>query len=218
MKFVEELAREFITAYYSGNQEKATQQAKIILHNIKKDEWQLKRVKHPYLVAKSFYYLLTWNKIFLTEEENVIVTKLIYYCLLKNYTENIEIETLDIKHEDVIAGSELAFIFICENGDSLMYQILIGLLSYMPQYAQNHLLNQMRVFGGLVKNALEKNHHYYLDEALSKRFEHMLQEVYENIPTSEDLQHLKKDSLPTIQRIMKDLEYSLKSEDDDYIW
>ncbi len=217
MKFVEELARDFITAYYSGNQEKATQQAKIILHSIKKDECQLKRVTHPYLVAKAFYYLLTWDKISLTEDENAKVTKLTYYCLLKNYTENIEVETLDIKYEDVIAGSELAFIFICENGDSLMYRILTGLLNYIPQYAQKHLLDQMRVFGGLVKESSENNHHYYLDEAISKRFGHMLQEVYDNIPTGEELQYLKRNTLPTIQRIMKDLEYNLNCDDDD-IW
>ncbi len=95
-----------------------------------------------------------------------------------------------------------------------MSQVLSGALGYMPNIAQKHVVDQMFLFGGIVKEAHEKGYHHFLDADISTRFNTLLQEVYENIPIGEELQKYKDDCASVIKNISKNLEYGFRYEDD----
>lgn len=215
MKLIEKLAKEFISEYSSGDRQSAVKTARIILREIEKDEWQFKGLAHNYAVARALYYLLSLEELSLIDEEYRNIVKLAYYCLLKNYSENVDVEISDAKYSDIIGGSELAFVVICENVNFLHQQILVGALNYLPAYAQKHLLDQARLFSGIVKEAIENHYNYSLDENLSKKFRDMVQELYDNIPTDENLKSFKVGCLPVIQSISDEMENLLEFRDRD---
>ena len=80
---------------------------------IKRDEWQFREVKHTYLIARAMYYLLRVNDR-LSSEDNGAIVRLVYYCLLRNYLENKDVLSTDIKYADLISGCELAFVVMCK--------------------------------------------------------------------------------------------------------
>lgn len=206
-----------MTAYNSGDEKETFRKADIFAKAIKKDEWQFRRVEHTYAMAKSMYYLLRVNDRLSSDDCGAIV-RLVYYCLLRNYSENANTVSTDAKYADLVGGCELAFIILCKSGEFLMYRILTGALGYMPNYAQKHIVDQMRLFGGIVKEANLKGYHHILDANVSKRFKALLQEVYENIPTGEELQSYKDKCASVIKSISKDLENGFNFDDDDMIF
>ena len=213
MSLVEQHANEFMTAYGSGNEESISCKANIFAKSIKRDEYQLKKVEHTYAMARAMYYLLRKNDRLSSGDREAIV-RLIYYCLLRNYSENCRSQSTDAKYADLISGCELAFIVMCKSGQFLMHRILSGALGYMPNFAQKHIVDQMLLFGGIVKEAQEKGYHYSIDADISTRFNTLLQEVYENIPIGEELQKYKGDSTFVIKTITKELENGFSYEDD----
>lgn len=213
MKSIEQIANEFMTAYNSGNEEETSRRANIFTIAIKRDEWQFREVKHTYLIARAMYYLLRVNDR-LSSEDNGAIVRLVYYCLLRNYLENKDVLSTDIKYADLISGCELAFVVMCKSGQFLIYRILSGALGYMPNIAQKHVVDQMFLFGGIVKEANEKGYHQFLDADISTRFSTLLQEVYENIPIGYELQKYKDDNISVIETISKELECGFSYEDD----
>lgn len=213
MKSIDQLANEFMDAYNSGDEEVISRKADVFAKAIKRDEWQLKKVEHTYAIARAMYYLLRVNNRLSNDDCGAIV-RLIYYCLLKNYSENNNVLSTDAKYADFIGGCELAFVIMCKSGQFLMHRILSGALGYMPNFAQKHVVNQMFLFGGIVKEAKEKGYHHFLDTDISRRFNTLLQEVYENIPTGIELQLYKDDCAYAIKTISKDIENGFRYEDE----
>ncbi len=205
-----------MTAYNLGDEEKTSRKAAIFAKAIKKDEWQLKNVVHMYAMARAMYYLLKISSRLSNRDHDAIV-RLIYYCLLRNYSENCNTLYTDVKYADVIGGCELAFVFMCENGQFLIYQILSGVLGYLPNLAQKHVVDQMLLFGGIVKEANEKGFHHFLDTRISTHFNTLLKEVDKNIPIDTGLQIYKDGCAPIIATISKDLEngFSYESDEDE---
>lgn len=214
MESIEQIAKEFMTAYNSGNEAEISRGANIFAKAIKRDEWQLKKVEHTYAIAKAMYYLLRVNDR-LSDNDSGAIVRLIYYCLLRNYSENNDVLSTDAKYADLIGGCELAFIVMCKSGQFLIYRILSGSLGYLPDIAQKHVVDQMFLFGGIVKEAKEKGCHYFLDTDISTRFNTLLQEVYENIPVGKELQRCKDDCTSVIKIISKELENGFSYNDYD---
>lgn len=213
MKTIEQLANEFMSAYNSADKEVTLRKADLLMKSIKKDEWQFTKVEHTYEVARSMYYLLKVEKELSNYDYETIV-RLIYYCLLKNYAQNSDVISTDVKYKDLISGCELAFIVMCRNGQFLMYRLLSGALGYMPNFTQKHIVDQMLLFGGIVKDAYDNDYHYFIDRDISNSFSSLLQEVYENIPPSEELQSYKDNCMSVIKTIFKELENGFHYEDD----
>ena len=153
------------------------------------------------------YYLLRVNDQ-LSDNDCGSIVRLIYYCLLRNYSENSNVASTDTRYSDVIGGCELGFVVMCKSGQFLIHRILSAALGYMPNYAQKHVLDQMFLFGGIVKEAKEKGYHHFSDTEISKHFNSLLQDIYDNIPTGEELQMYKDDCISIIKTISKDLENS----------
>ena len=214
MKSIEQIANEFMAAYNSGNEVETSYRADVFARAIKRDEWQFRKVEHAYAIARAMYYLLRVNDRLSNDDSGAIV-RLVYYCLLRNYSENSDVLSTDAKYADLIGGCELAFVVMCKSGQFLMYRILSGALGYLPNIAQKHVVDQMFLFGGIVKEANEKGYHYFLDSDISTRFNNLLQEVYENIPIGEELQKYKDDCTSVIKTIYKELEYGFSQDDID---
>ena len=96
MKSIEQIANEFMTAYSSGNEEETSRRANIFARAIKRDEWQFKKVEHTYAMARAMYYLLRANDRLSSDDSGAIV-RLVYYCLLRNYSENSDVLSTDTK-------------------------------------------------------------------------------------------------------------------------
>lgn len=203
-----------MAAYNSGNKEETSRRANIFAKAIKRDEWQFRKVEHTYAIARAMYYLLRVNDRLSNDDSGAIV-RLVYYCLLRNYLESCNVSSTDAKYADLIAGCELAFIVMCKSGQFLIYRILVGALGYMPNFAEKYVVDQMRLFGGIVKEAHEKGFTVFLDADITMRFYKLLIEVYENIPIDEELQIYKEDCASVIKTITQELENGFSYEDDD---
>lgn len=217
---IEELAKDFITAYSSGIKEEIAQKAKIFFKYVNRNEDELRVITHYYATARALYYLLQLDKdqLQLTDEETDSIVRLVYYCLLKNYSTNAEVEPSEIKYADVVGGSELACIAISENLNFLTYRLLTGSLQFMPNYSQMHLLNQLMLFGGIVREAKINNHYHSLDTEITKRFMRLPQELYQKLPINEDLRNLKANCSSVIKTITRGLSMGFKEEETDLIW
>lgn len=214
MESIEQIANKFMTAYNSWNEEEISRSADVFAKAIKRNEWQLSMVKNMYAMSQAMYYLLRVNDRLSGDDSDAIV-RLIYYCLLRNYSENSDVSAADVKYADLIGGCELAFVVMCRDGRFIMYGILLGLLGYMPNIAQKYVVDQMRLFGGIVKEAQEKGYHHFLDADTSASFHTLIQEVYEFIPVGDELQKYKRDNDSIIKTISKEIEVRFSCEDYD---
>ena len=214
MESIEQIANKFMAAYNSGNKEEISCSADVFAKAIKRNEWQLRMVKNMYAMSQAMYYLLRVNDRLSGDDSGAIV-RLIYYCLLRNYSENSDVSAADVKYAYLIGGCELAFVVMCGNGRFLMYRILSCALGYMPNIAKKHIVDQMRLFGGIVKEAQEKGYHHFLDADTSASFHTLIQEVYESIPVGDELQKYKRDNDSIIKTISEGIECGFSCEDYD---
>ena len=214
MESIEQIANKFMAAYNSGNKEEISCSADVFAKAIKRNEWQLSMVKNMYAMSQAMYYLLRVNDR-LSGDDNDAIVRLIYYCLLRNYSENSDVSAADVKYAYLIGGCELAFVVMCGNGRFLMYRILSCALGYMPNIAKKHIVDQMRLFGGIVKEAQEKGYHHFLDADTSASFHTLIQEVYESIPVGDELQKYKRDNDSIIKTISEGIECGFSCEDYD---
>lgn len=214
MESIEQIANKFMAAYNSGNKEEISRSADVFAKAIKRNEWQLRMVKNMYAMSQAMYYLLRVNDRLSGDDSGAIV-RLIYYCLLRNYLENSDVSVSDVKYADLIGGCELAFVVMCRDGRFIMYGILLGVLGYMPNIAQKYVVDQMRLFGGILKEAQEKGYHYFLDANTSASFHALMQEVYEYIPVGDELQKYKRENDSIIKTISEGIESGFSCEDYD---
>lgn len=212
MARIENLIKEYVAAYNLGDKEKYTNLAKSLIREINHDEAQFGYLTHNYIAAKALYYLCLQKERPLTPKECAVVVKLEYLCLLNNFVKNKEVDSLDIKYLDVIGGSELAVIVLCENVQYLI-SVLVGEVGYLPNYAQKHLRDQLMLFGGIVKDANEKNIGHMLEDKLSKKFNDLYKELYQQFPTGKYLQSFKDGCTPIMKDILSYLRMGLKEPD-----
>lgn len=206
MKSIENIANNFLKVYAQNDKREIAQKAESLIKEINKNEQQLKNIEHFYIVAKAFYYLVEQEEYDLSNNEYYTIIRLMYYCLLKHYLTNRDINSTELKYLDVIAGSELAFIVICENIEYLLYTLLTGELNYVPNYSKKYLKDQLMLFGGIVKDSKLKHHHYFTENDLSKKFVAMSEEFYNNLPTKDNLQGFKTGCASVLEKISKNLE------------
>lgn len=211
---IEKLAKDFVSAYNSGNNDNIVSSMQSFLQSIDEKEYQFRMTTHTYFMAKALYYLmLQENQELITDDEYDLIIKLLYYCLLKHYYENSTISSSDIKYEEVVNGSKLAFVLLAEYFDYLENKIIIGTLLYVPLYSSLHLRNQIYLFGGIVKESIENQYHFFSDEKLNRMFDECSQSLFQQLPTGETLQNLKMKVLPVIKSIYTNLEYGFSNND-----
>lgn|GEM_PF-789349 len=205
---IEKLAKNFVSAYNASNNDNIQSSMQSFLQSISRNEYQFRMTTHTYFMAKALYYLmLQENQELISDDEYDSIVKLVYYCLLKHYYENSNIPSSDIKYEEVVNGSKLAFILIAEYFDYLKDKIMTGTLLYFPSYSFLHLRNQMILFGGIVKESIENQYHFFSDENLNRMFDECSQSLFQQLPTGEALQDLKIKNLPIIKSIYTNLGY-----------
>lgn len=215
MTTLENLLNEFLTNYRLGKKEEYSKVADILLNNIKRDEKQFAYTKHSYMAATALYQLFLQKEKPLSYEQSEVVMKLIYVCLLNNFLDNKDVATSDSKYLDLIGGSQLAVIVLLQNPE-FFTSILITTVGYMPNYAQKILFNQLRLFGGIVKDAHERNIHYPIgDDRLSDFFESAYKEMYPGLPTGADLLSFEEGSISVLKNIRSYIQLSFKELDDD---
>lgn len=68
MAAIDNLTKEFISAYTADNKDEMHKLSKSIIREIKRDTYQFKKVEHPYIVAKhcTIYGILIVLTLFLT--------------------------------------------------------------------------------------------------------------------------------------------------------
>lgn len=206
----EKIIQDFLTAYYNNAADSFQLYKNKIIREIKRDQWQFTRLKNYYLVAKGLYcFLLNDEDEYISIKDTGIIVKLIYYCLLKALLLN------DMKYSDnIYEMSQLAIIILCEQSQFLMNGILVGELMIMPNYAQNHIGEQLKLFGGIAKEGdnsnLSENNHLY------KRYSQMIEPLNPYLPTGITLDILKQKYMPSLQHLVVDIEnVIIYSEDED---
>lgn len=81
---IEKLAKDFVSAYNSGDNDELVPSMQSFLRGIDRNEYQFRMTTHTYFMAKALYYLmLQENQELITDDEYDSIIKLAYYCLLK---------------------------------------------------------------------------------------------------------------------------------------
>lgn len=218
MSMIEKLAKDLIVTYDSGSEEDARMKLRRFLREIKNNEYQFKKVVHPYLMAECLYCILAIDEENdeLKDEEYYKIVKLIYYCLLKNYIENSDVSVIDAKYRDVIGGSQMVCVLLCKYRPFIINTLLTGMLNYLPNFSEIIACNMLSLFGGIVKDASDRHIHHFIDSTASEEFEKIAKDLDSCFPTSERLQSLKEKMASVIQDVVKELEYSFSISTDDF--
>lgn len=212
MTSIEILSANFLKAFYANAKEECGNSAKRIIRDIEKNEWQFKYIDDYYNVAKALYYLNVQDDDGeISIDTNCAIYKLMYYCLLKNYI----LSNLHSNTASLINGAKLMLIILCEQSEYFMYGILTGQLGYMPNYAQKHIGDQLKLFGGIVKESNAANTNEQQDHFIDKRFSNLVSGLMPHMPSGISLESFKTGGLSSIGEIIKDLEIGFISSDDE---
>lgn len=204
---IEKLAKDFVSAYNSGDNDELVPSMQSFLRGIDRNEYQFRMTTHTYFMAKALYYLmLQENQELITDDEYDSIIKLAYYCLLKHYYKSNTIPSSDIQYEELVNGSKMLFVLIIEYFDYLKDKIMIETLLYFPSHAFLYLRNQILLLGGTVKESIENQYHFFSDEKLNSMFNECSQDLFQQLPTGELLKDLKEEALPVIKDIYTNLE------------
>lgn len=204
---IEKLAKDFVSAYNSGDNDELVPSMQSFLRGIDRNEYQFRMTTHTYFMAKALYYLmLQENQELITDDEYDSIIKLAYYCLLKHYYKSNTIPSSDIQYEELVNGSKMLFVLIIEYFDYLKDKIMIETLLYFPSHAFLYLRNQILLLGGTVKESVENQYHFFSDEKLNSMFNECSQDLFQQLPTGELLKDLKEEALPVIKDIYTNLE------------
>lgn len=137
-----------------------------------------------------------------------------YYCLLKNYISSTQHGNIS----SLINGSKLALIILCEQAEYFMYGILTGELGYMPNYAQKHIGDQLKLFGGIVKEIGQSISDESNDSFINRRYSEMAFELTPHFPTGINLESYKTGCISTIKKIANDLGSRFVFPEEDEWW
>ena len=204
---IDEIAQKIVSSFNAENSEVLKNETKNMLFQIKNYESMFSVVREPYLVAKSLYFMLTDE--YLSEDNQISCVKLAYFCLLKNYLDNIDKKPCDMEYEKLVTGSKLALVLISMQNQYLMYSVIAGQASYINP--QIHIRNQVLLFGGIVKEAEMAHCSFPLENVINKYFEDIYKELYLHLPIGNDLAILKEKSTPVIKNIKISVSVNLKS-------
>lgn len=210
---IDEIAQRIVSDFNAENNEMLKVDTKEMLHKMKHYESMFSVVKHPYLVAKSLYFMLTED--YLSVDDQMSAVKLAYFCLLINYLKNADKKAIDPEYEDLVSGCKLALVLFSMQNQYLMYSVIAGLAGYINP--ETHIRNQIFLFGGIVKEAEDSNFTFYLEDVINKYFAGIFKELYSHLPTGKDLAVLKEKCTPIIKNIKTSISVNLK-EFEDNIW
>ena len=102
---IDETAQKIVSSFNAENNVMLKEETKEMLRQINYYESMFSIVKCPYLVAKSLYFMLTQD--YLSEENQISIIKLAYFCLLNNYLNNMDSKPGDLEYEDWCRGANL---------------------------------------------------------------------------------------------------------------
>ena len=204
---IDEIAQNIVSAFIAENAQMLRQETKKMLCQIDINEFMFSAVKRPYLVAKSLYFMLTEDC--LTEDEQMSVVKLVYFCLLNNYLKNCDSKPGDAKYEDLVSGCKLAIVLIAMQNKYLMY--LITKADYINP--QTHIQNQVFLFGGIAKEAEIEHCCYPLEDVINRYIADIFKKIYGQLPMGRNLAILKEDCISVIEHIELSISINLKEPD-----
>lgn len=210
---IDEIAQRIVSDFNAENDEMLKVDTKEMLHKMKHYESMFSVVKHPYLVAKSLYFMLTED--YLSVDDQMSAVKLAYFCLLNNYLKNGDKQTIDPEFEDLVSGCKLALVLISMQNQYLMYSVIAGLAGYINP--ETHIRNQIFLFGGIVKEAECSHSISSLEEVVNKYFAGIYKELSSHLPTGRDLAELKENCTSVIKSIKTSISVNLK-EFEDSMW
>ncbi|WP_277234787.1 hypothetical protein [Phocaeicola salanitronis] len=208
MRTIDEIAKNFIAAYNLGDKNELLRQYELLLSKVNSNEWEFRRIEHYYLVGKALYYLQEEDKAnTLTDEEYGTIDKLIYYCLLKNYLRNKDVDPTNGKYGDLIGGCELGVYIICMEHEFLNFELIRA--GFLPSYPPKCLRNQLLLFWGTVNEA-KKINCFYSTNMFEEITNELEQQFNVQLPMGEDWQKFKIECLPILENVVVNLEHGFK--------
>lgn len=210
---IDEIAQRIVSDFNAENYEMLKNDTKEMLHKMKFDESMFSVVKHPYLVAKSLYFMLTED--YLSVDDQMSVVKLAYFCLLNNFLKNADKKIEEPEYEDLVSGCKLALVLISMQNQYLMYSVIGGEAGYINP--ETHIRNQIFLFGGIIKEAERSKSIFLLEDIIKKYFEGIFNELCNQLPKDRELATLKDKCIPIIKSIKTSISVNLK-ENDDSMW
>ena len=202
---IDETAQKLVFSFNAGNNAMLKEETKEMLRQINYYESMFSVVKCPYLVAKSLYFMLTQD--YLSEENQISIIKLAYFCLLNNYLNNMDSKPGDLEYEDLVSGCKLALVLFSMQNQYLMYSVIAGLALYINP--ETHIRNQALLFGGVAKEAELANFNFPLENIINKYYLDIYQELNRYLPTGKDLVILKEKCVPVIKNIKMSISVNL---------
>ena len=161
---IDETAQKIVSSFNAENNVMLKEETKEMLRQINYYENMFSVVKRPYLVAKSLYFMLTED--YLSEENQMSVIKLTYFCLLNNFLMNCNSKPGDAEYENLVSGCKLALVLISMQNQYLMYSIISGQARYINP--ETHIRNQVLLFGGIAKEAEIVHCNFPLEDIIKK--------------------------------------------------
>ena len=207
---IDEIAQKIVSSFKEDNAVVLKENTMDMLHQIEYYESRFSVVKHPYLVAKSLYFMLTED--YLTEDNQVSCIKLIYFCLLNNYLKNKDRKSVDPEYEELVSGCKLALVLILMQNQYLMYPIIVGQAKFINP--ETHIRNQILLFGGIVKEAEMTHSIFPLEEVINRYFAEIFKELNNHLPIGKELTVLKENCTPVIENIKTSIDSNLKEFED----
>jgi hypothetical protein len=202
---IEETAQRIISAFKTENAQILKDEAKEMLRQINYYESMFSIVKHPFLVAKSLYFMLTED--YLSEDNQMSVIKLTYFCLLKNFLKNCNSKPGDAEYEELVSGCKLALVLISMQNQYLMYSVIAGQAGYINP--DTHIRNQVLLFGGIAKEAEIVHCNLPLEDIINKYYTNIFKELDNHLPTGKDLALLQEKCIPVIKSITTHISVNL---------
>ena len=202
---IDRTAQNIVSAFKTENAQMLKEETKEMLRQINYYESMFSVVKRPYLVAKSLYFMLTED--YLSEENQMSVIKLTYFCLLNNFLMNCDSKPGDAEYENLVSGCKLALVLISMQNQYLMYSIISGQARYINP--ETHIRNQVLLFGGIAKEAEIVHCNFSLEDIIKKYYVNIFKELYNHLPTGKDLAILKEKCTPIIKNIKTSISVNL---------
>ena len=209
---IDEIAQNIVNAFRGDNDILLKQETKKMLHQMDFDESMFSVVKYPYLVAKSLYFMLTQE--YLSDEEKMSTIKLCYYCLLKNYLQNMDRKAGESEYEDLVSGSKLALVLISMQSRFLTFSVVMGLMLFVNPQA--HVRNQVLLFAGIAKESENANLVIPLEDVIKDYYEEIYNELntHTHLPIGTELTMFKESCTPVIKKIASHLRSGFKEPPD----
>ena len=202
---IDETAQKIVSSFNANNNVMLKEETKEMLRQINYYESMFSVVKRPYLVAKSLYFMLTED--YLTENNQISVIKLAYFCLLNNYLKNMDSKPGDLEYEDLVSGCKLALVLISMQNQYLMYSVIAGQGLYINP--ETHIRNQVLLFGGIAKEAELTHCNFPMEDIINKYYVDIFRELNSHLPTGKDLAMLKEKCTPVIKNIKTSISVNL---------